>query len=828
MGEVSIFRGGWEVKKRILSVFLVLAIVASFVVMAVPVGATGATVFTSQTTTNTGWYGITSAGPLSQAFTVGSTNYVNSISVDLMGTTVTTGDVVLDLCTVKSNGWEPLAIIATASPLPVVNIVSTEQIYSFQFDTPVLLTSLQTYAIMLVVDSGNIISWGYSPCTGEGGFAGLQLTSGQTWVNLGTAYNFWFQEYGTSTQPPQFSTQAATSLGDTTATLNGYVTGLGSLSSLTVMFSWGLTGAYGTNSGTLTVTGANTSISFPATGLLPGTTYHYSLMVLEGGTYFSNNDVTFTTTGATTTTTPTTTTIPTSTTTTTTSFSPYTLYENDTDSVSGYVDIQPSTREVAQGFTPSSTHYISEVSFYMWQSLYNYAPALLNIKLYAATITTYYQPTGSPLYSTSCLTSTVLKGTSGSIAGSWINITLSSPQLVTNALNYCWVITATSLGSYSLTNNFDVGYTNHLSDDTGVVSNDSGSTWGSISYPFDPQAGLLFKNYGSTVLVPSIVTYGATYSNGVYTFSGNVTSLGIDGTSGVSVEIDLGPDTGYGMTINNSNMPAGFPSSLTTMTTTGVYHVTLNASQIPSTWGTVIHYRAAMTGVLTGVFTVGSDETTPLISTVPVDTGSGPGGNTQGVYLTTSKASNITQTSAYVTGTITDGGNETLFSSVGIQIDSSSDFSHNNTPIILATNTDFTSLPFVPVLVSGLTAGTKYYIRMEAQGSLQTDPYLGNTVSFITLTSDSSGGGGGSIINWLNLHSISAAYLWILLFFLMGAVWILRLKDVPTIICVILDMVLLGGFIALGLLDIWLLGLLALVGAAICFVLIRKTVGGGT
>ena len=117
---------------------------------------------------------------------------------------------------------------------------------------------------------------------------------------------------------------------------------------------------------------------------------------------------------------------------------------------------------------------------------------------------------------------------------------------------------------------------------------------------------------------------------------------------------------------------------------------------------------------------------------------------------------------------------------------------------------------------------------MEAQGSLQTDPYLGNTVSFITLIPGSSGGGGGSIINWLNLHGISAAYLWILLFFLMGAVWILRLKDVPSVICVILDMVLLGGFIALGLLDIWLVGLLALVGAAICFVLIRKTVGAGT
>ena len=90
--------------------------IASLFLCVVPVNAAGATVFTSQTATNTGWYGVTSGGPISQAFTVGSSNYVNSINVDLKGTTITTGYVSLNLCTVKSNGWEPLTIIA---PLPL-------------------------------------------------------------------------------------------------------------------------------------------------------------------------------------------------------------------------------------------------------------------------------------------------------------------------------------------------------------------------------------------------------------------------------------------------------------------------------------------------------------------------------------------------------------------------------------------------------------------------------------------------------------------------------------------------------------------------------------
>ena len=372
--------------KRIFIIGIILAIMASLVLSVVPVNAAGAIVFTSQTATNTGWYGVTSAGPISQAFTVGSSNYVNSINVSLEGTTITTGYVSLDLCTVKSNGWEPLAIIASASPLPVGNIVSTDQIYSFYFYTPILLTSLQTYAIMISVDSGNIISWGYSPVSGQAGFAGLQLTSGPTWVNLGTGYNFWFQEYGTTLQPPQFSTQAATSIGNTTATLNGYVTGLGSNSSLTVRFSWGLTGAYGTNSSTTAITGANTQISINLTGLLPGTIYHASLMVLEAGTYVSNNDITFTTTGTATTTSPTTTTAGLATTTTASGGgTAFTLYENYSSNINHSLDIHATGTEASCYFQASSTHYIQEVAFYMWQSLYNYQNAIFNISLYNST-----------------------------------------------------------------------------------------------------------------------------------------------------------------------------------------------------------------------------------------------------------------------------------------------------------------------------------------------------------------------------------------------------------------------------------------------------------
>jgi PKD repeat protein len=84
------------------------------------------------------------------------------------------------------------------------------------------------------------------------------------------------EDYITVCAVPLATTNAATSLGTTTATLNGMVNAHNS--STTVTFEYGTTISYGS---TITATqspvsgSSNTSVSAGITGLTPNTIYHY-------------------------------------------------------------------------------------------------------------------------------------------------------------------------------------------------------------------------------------------------------------------------------------------------------------------------------------------------------------------------------------------------------------------------------------------------------------------------------------------------------------------------------------------------------------------------
>jgi streptogramin lyase len=140
----------------------------------------------------------------------------------------------------------------------------------------------------------------------------------------------WVQSSGSTSTPPAVTTAAATTVGQTSATLNGTVNPEGSLTSY--YFSWGTSTSYGHSafSGIGFVGFDSTTHQEPVTitGLTAGTTYHYRLVATnclgcQSGTT-DGSDMTFTTeaantpgsTGKTGTTT-TTTTTPTTTTTTT-------------------------------------------------------------------------------------------------------------------------------------------------------------------------------------------------------------------------------------------------------------------------------------------------------------------------------------------------------------------------------------------------------------------------------------------------------------------------------------------------------------------------------
>ena len=97
--------------------------------------------------------------------------------------------------------------------------------------------------------------------------------------------------------PPVATTLAAQNVTDTTARLNGSANAMGT--SATVTFEYGLTTAYGsTLSATpATVTGAAaTAATATASGLLPGTIYHFRCVAQGAGGTTTGADMTFTTT----------------------------------------------------------------------------------------------------------------------------------------------------------------------------------------------------------------------------------------------------------------------------------------------------------------------------------------------------------------------------------------------------------------------------------------------------------------------------------------------------------------------------------------------------
>lgn len=104
---------------------------------------------------------------------------------------------------------------------------------------------------------------------------------------------------GVTYAAPTATTAAASTVGSSTATLNGTVTPNGA--STTVSFEYGLTTSYGSTTGTTTVTGTtSTSVTSSLTGLAAQTTYHCRVVATNsyGTTYGSGVSFTTTAVGA--------------------------------------------------------------------------------------------------------------------------------------------------------------------------------------------------------------------------------------------------------------------------------------------------------------------------------------------------------------------------------------------------------------------------------------------------------------------------------------------------------------------------------------------------
>jgi len=124
------------------------------------------------------------------------------------------------------------------------------------------------------------------------------LTPGTTYyfrakaLGDGTSYGD-EKTFTTATTSPAVITNDADNLAPTSATLNGYLDDLGTTTSVTVSFEWGLTTSHG-NETTLEFRGASGNFSFNLTGLVSGTTYYFRAKAVGDGTSYGD-EKTFTT-----------------------------------------------------------------------------------------------------------------------------------------------------------------------------------------------------------------------------------------------------------------------------------------------------------------------------------------------------------------------------------------------------------------------------------------------------------------------------------------------------------------------------------------------------
>ena len=96
--------------------------------------------------------------------------------------------------------------------------------------------------------------------------------------------------------PPVVTTNAASGITATSATLNGNISDLGSGSSVLVSFEWGTTTAYGNTSQIRLLTKEGNFTAAPLTDLIAKTTYHFRAKAEGDGTVVYGKDATFTTT----------------------------------------------------------------------------------------------------------------------------------------------------------------------------------------------------------------------------------------------------------------------------------------------------------------------------------------------------------------------------------------------------------------------------------------------------------------------------------------------------------------------------------------------------
>ena len=511
-------------------------------------------------------------------------------------------------------------------------------------------------------------------------------------VNSGGTTNGGDLTFTTTAIAPTVTTNAATSITSSGATLNGTVNA--NNSSTTVTFDYGLTDAYG-SSVTATqspVTGAtNTAVSASLTGLMPNTTYHFRVVGVNSAGTTNDGDQTFTT---------------------------GTLAPTVTTSAASGITSGGATLNGTVNANNSST----TVTF-------DYG---LTIS-YGSTITATQSPVAgtSNTSVTASLTGLVpnstyhfrVVGVSGAGTTNGLDQTFTTgtlaPTVTTGAASGITESSATLNGTVNANNasttvTFEYGLTtSYGSTVTATQSPVTGTSNTSVTAPLTgltPNATYHFRVVGvnsagttngddqtftTTAIAPTVTTNPA----------GGITSNGaiLNGTvnahnASTTVTFEYGLTDTYGSTITATQSPV-----------TGVNNVVVSASLTGLTPNSTYHFRVV--GVNSAGTSGGGDltfTTTPIAPTV-----------------TTNAASGITSSGATLNGTVNANNASTVVTfDYGLTTSYGSSITADQSPVTGATNTA------VSRVLTGLIPNTTYHYR--AVGVNATGTTSGSDRTFTT------------------------------------------------------------------------------------------------